>query len=155
MSEFGLILTKLLPLWAIAGIILVIILLHIKQTQRSKVNLEIWLNNNQFRLISVERRYLRRGPYLWKSSKGQVIFRISLANNENEEKIAWVKCGSYFKGAAFSDDLDVIFDYRVVLTLGIFGLDLLPIWNPLFPHLNFGYIWRVRRRYKRDCLLNL
>ena len=110
MSEFGLILTKLLPLWAISGIILVIILLHIKQTQRSKVNLEIWLNNNQFRLISVERRYLRRGPYLWKSSKGQVIFRISLANNENEEKIAWVKCGSYFKGAAFSDDIDVIFD---------------------------------------------
>ena len=110
MLEFSLILTKLLPLWAISGIILVIILLHIKQTKRSKVNLEIWLNNNKFRLISIERRYLRRGPYMWKSSKAQVIFRIYLTNNEDEEKIAWVKCGSYFKGAAFSDDLEVIFD---------------------------------------------
>ena len=99
-----------MPLWAISGIILVIILLHIKQNKRSKVNLEIWLNNNQFRLIAIERRYLRRGPYLWKSSKAQVIFRIYLTNNEDEEKIAWVKCGSYFKGAAFSDDLEVIFD---------------------------------------------
>ena len=47
---------------------------------------------------------------MWKSSKAQVIFRIYLANNADEEKIAWVKCGSYFKGAAFSDDIDVIFD---------------------------------------------
>ena len=47
---------------------------------------------------------------MWKSSKAQVIFRIYFTNNEDEEKIAWVKCGSYFKGAAFSDDLEVIFD---------------------------------------------
>ena len=110
MSALSQTITKLLPIWLVLGIILIIVLLYIKQTQRAKLTLENWLNQNDFQLTSVERRFFRKGPYLLKSRKGQVIFRISIVNNQHEENIAWVKCGSYFKGAAFSDAIDVTFD---------------------------------------------
>jgi len=110
MSSLSQTIARLLPIWAVLGIILLVVLLHIKQTQQAKLTLETWLNNNGFQLTLVQRRFFRKGPYLWRSSSGQVIFRISIVDRQHQKKTGWVRCGSYFKGAAFSDAIDVIFD---------------------------------------------
>ena len=46
----------------------------------------------------------RKCPYPW-SYGGQVVFRMVVIDEQKMERSGWVRCGSHFFSAAFSDDV--------------------------------------------------
>ena len=76
---------------------------------RAKASLRNWIDRHGYTLLNADRRIIRKGPYLWASS-GQVVFRVTLLDSNQNSHMAWVKCGSYWKGAAFSDDVEGMLD---------------------------------------------
>ena len=91
------------------GLFGVAIWLHRKAHTRSRRNLQRWVENQGCRLITAKRAWLRKGPYLV-SGRGQVIFRITILDKQAQERTGWVRCGSLFKGAAFSDAIEGVLD---------------------------------------------
>ncbi len=77
--------------------------------RRSRIRLDTWANDNGYTLLKAERRSWRKGPYRW-SSSGQAIFRITVLDEDDEERMGWVCCGTWWKGAAFSDYVDGVLD---------------------------------------------
>ena len=73
--------------------------------RRSRIMLDVWVNDNGYTLLKAERRLWRKGPYRWASS-GQAIFRITVLDEDDKERMGWVCCGTWWKGAAFSTDVE-------------------------------------------------
>jgi hypothetical protein len=71
--------------------------------------LDRWIIEKGYTLAHVERSHFQKGPFRW-SSRGQVIFRIKVLDKAQISRNGWVRCGSRFKGAAFSDDIEGILD---------------------------------------------
>ena len=51
---------------------------------RSLSILHDWARENGFRILSSQRRYLRRGPFWWRSSKGQEVFYVTVEDETGE-----------------------------------------------------------------------
>jgi hypothetical protein len=76
---------------------------------RSKSLLQNWAVENDLEIVARQRRFLRRGPYLWMTSKGQDVYRVTVVCPDGVQRSAWVRCGGFFKGM-FSDNVDVTWD---------------------------------------------
>jgi len=82
-----------------------------KRITRSDLLLQRWVKRNGYTLIKSKRAFLRKGPYgKFKSGRNHDIFRITVLDNQNSTHTGWVRCGSYFKGSAFSDDVEGVLD---------------------------------------------
>jgi hypothetical protein len=83
-------------------------LLSRKMWIRSHRSLQRWANENGYTLVSKKVSWtkipFRKGPYRW-ASELQIVFRVVVIDEQKKERSGWVRCGSYFKGAAFSDDV--------------------------------------------------
>ena len=77
--------------------------------RRSRIALETWVKDNTYVLLKAERRSWRKGPYRW-SNSGQAIFRITVLDEDKVERMGWVCCGTWWKGAAFSDYVEGVLD---------------------------------------------
>ena len=75
-----------------------------KGSVRSRILLDRWIIDNGFTLVEYRTRFFRKGPY-WKASSGQRVLRVTVLDENNIERTGWVRCGSTFRGAAFSDDV--------------------------------------------------
>jgi hypothetical protein len=67
---------------------------------RSRQMLTRWALENQYRLLNTELRELRRGPFLWTSSKGQIIYHIVVRTSDGQIQRGWVRCGSFLWGVS-------------------------------------------------------
>jgi len=76
---------------------------------RSLTILNDWARENGFRILSSERRYLRRGPFWWRTGKGQEVFYVTVEEETGEIRSGYVRCGSYFAGL-LSSRADVEWD---------------------------------------------
>ncbi|MBN1420440.1 MAG: hypothetical protein JXP34_16805 [Planctomycetes bacterium] len=65
---------------------------------RGRRILEHWAIDNGYRLLSSEFRWLRRGPFFWTSSKGQMIFYVVIQTRDGETRRGWVRCGGFWWG---------------------------------------------------------
>ena len=81
---------------------------------RSNRSIQRWADENDYILVSKNlswTRLFRKGPYRW-ASNNQMVFRVVVIDGQKVGRSGWVRCGSYFAGAAFSDDFVGVLDSK-------------------------------------------
>ncbi len=81
----------------------------IHRSKRSNEILERWAASNQLRILNNETRHFFRGPMFWRTSKNQIVFRVSVIDQYGRQRSGWVRCGGWFWGL-HSDKVDVRWD---------------------------------------------
>ncbi|HEX8911507.1 MAG TPA: hypothetical protein VF796_04035 [Humisphaera sp.] len=71
--------------------------------------LDRWAAANGYTLLSAEHRWLAQGPFWWRTSKNQSVYRISVRDAAGEVRTGWARCGGWFLGM-MSDQVDVEWD---------------------------------------------
>jgi hypothetical protein len=75
---------------------------------RSRDVLQKWADDNGFQII--ESRYAHwKGPFMWTSSKGQSVYRVTVRDRNGYTRSGWVRCGSWWLGL-WSDSAQVRWD---------------------------------------------
>ena len=64
---------------------------------RSRQMLERWAADNSYEILSSQLRWLRKGPFFWTSSKGQVVYYVAVRTPEGHTKRGWVRRGSFWR----------------------------------------------------------
>ena len=77
---------------------------------RARRSLERWVDDQGYSLVAGKLALFRKGPYTWTSSNAQMVFRITILDKQAQERTGWVRCGSRFKGVAFSDAIEGVLD---------------------------------------------
>ena len=78
---------------------------------RSKTILKQWAGKNGFEILSSEQGFLVFGPFKWwTTSRNQTIYHLRLRGDNGLERSAWARCGSYFGGVFFSDEIEIRWD---------------------------------------------
>lgn len=77
--------------------------------KRGQTLVERWAARNGFRLISTEYRWIRRGPFWWRTSKGQSVYHVEVCDGNGEYRSGYVRVGSWI-GGLFTDVADVKWD---------------------------------------------
>ena len=65
---------------------------------RSRELLDRWAEDNGYQILSSEFRWLRRGPFFWTSSKGQMTYYVVIRTADGRTRNGWVRCGGFFWG---------------------------------------------------------
>jgi len=100
---------RVLPVLAIGAFALVAMLLWRWHFRKSRRLLEQWARANDLEVISAERRYLRRGPFFWRSGKGHEVFHVTVRDAAGRHRHAYVRAGGWWWGM-MSDDVAVEWD---------------------------------------------
>jgi hypothetical protein len=79
---------------------------------RSQSMLRKWAQENGFQLLTFEKRViLNTGPYkFWDRSLRQVVFFAKVRDRNGMEKICWIRCGSFWGGIFFSNEVEARWD---------------------------------------------
>ena len=77
--------------------------------RRANNLLEDWAARNDYRIIHKEYRWFRRGPFFWFTGRGQIVFRIEVADREGLQQNAFVRVGGFFLGM-LSNNVEVSWD---------------------------------------------
>lgn len=77
--------------------------------RRGEQRLAAWAEANSLRLLRSEFRWFAKGPYFWRSSKHQTVYRITVADDFGNIREGWARCGGWFFGL-FTDHVDVRWD---------------------------------------------
>jgi hypothetical protein len=77
--------------------------------RRSEFLLRQWAEQNDLRIIAQEERKFFRGPFLWNSSKGQIVYHVTVEDQDGNLKGGFVRLGSWALGI-FSDQVEVRWD---------------------------------------------
>ncbi len=91
------------------GFIVVAVLLVWWHYRRSASLLEQWARRHRYRILSQQYCYFFKGPFFWTSSKDQVVYRVTVQDEEDRERTGWVRCGGYFFGL-LSDNVEARWD---------------------------------------------
>lgn len=76
---------------------------------RSQRMLDEWAAENHLKLVSARPCWINRGPFFWTTSKGQMVYRITVASESGEERTGWARCGGFW-GGLFVDRVEVRWD---------------------------------------------
>lgn len=74
--------------------------------RRSESIIDRWAESYGYRVIRKEWRWFRRGPYFWRASKNQTVYRVEILDGYGYSHVCWVRCGSWLFGV-LSDEIDV------------------------------------------------
>jgi hypothetical protein len=77
--------------------------------KRSAFLLRQWAEENDLRIVAQEERKFFRGPFLWNSSKGQMVYYVTVEEGDGNLKSGFVRLGSWALGI-FSDQVAVKWD---------------------------------------------
>ena len=83
-----------------------VVLTTIWQFTKSDSLIENWAIENSYQILKQENRLLRRGPFFWTTTKGQVVYYVLLLDPQGNKRNAWVRCGSFWLGV-LSDDVEI------------------------------------------------
>ena len=77
--------------------------------RRSKVILQNWAERNGFQITEKKQRYMFfTGPFKWwTNSRNQIIWFFKVRDQTGRERSGWARCGSYWAGVFFSDQIEV------------------------------------------------
>jgi hypothetical protein len=73
--------------------------------RKAKGMVEAWAATSGLRLLSLQHRWFRCGPYSWNSSRSQIIFFVSLWDGK-ARRSAYIRCGGWWLGM-FSEQMEV------------------------------------------------
>ncbi len=76
---------------------------------RSSVILRRWAERNRYTILEARVRFLRRGPFWWRSTDKQMVFRVAVEDEQGNVRRGYVRCGGLLFGL-FSDRADVEWD---------------------------------------------
>ena len=79
------------------------------QNQRSEAIIEKWAMENKYKILSKEHAWLWAGPFFWKRSRAQTVYRLQVENESGRVSNAWALCGHWFSGL-MSDEIAVEWD---------------------------------------------
>lgn len=68
--------------------------------------LEQWARRNGYRILSQDYCHFFKGPFFWTSTKDQVVYYVTVEDEEGRQRNGWVRCGGYFLGL-LSDNVEV------------------------------------------------
>ena len=71
--------------------------------------LQKWAQADALTLVSVQKRYLRTGPFFMDQARGQFVFRIVVRDHPGAKRAGWIRVGSWL-GGVLSDKTKVIWD---------------------------------------------
>lgn len=93
MNTFSLVVTL------VAVLIIVLATAYVLWTlKRARDRLNQWAQANSYRIIESDRRSFFRGPYFWRASESQAVFRVTVQDNNGNTRRGWVRIGSYLFG---------------------------------------------------------
>jgi hypothetical protein len=76
--------------------------------KRGRSILRKWAFANGFDLLKTKRA-LHCGAFpLWTIGKGQIVYSITVRDQQGCQRFGWVRCGSFLGGVLFSEKADVI-----------------------------------------------
>ena len=79
---------------------------------RARALVEEWARENRFRLTECRRAWFWRGPFLWTTSRYQIVFRIAADDLRFGAPCrGWVRCGRWWTGRLTPDSVDVRWTY--------------------------------------------
>ncbi|MBF6613754.1 MAG: hypothetical protein IVW55_11565 [Chloroflexi bacterium] len=93
-------------------VILVIVIAALSlvwRSRRSLAMLQEWASRNGYSLLRYNNAYFFRGPFFWTSSKGQVVYRVVVADGAGNTRSGWVRLGSWWLGL-LSDEAEARWD---------------------------------------------
>jgi hypothetical protein len=105
MPDSTLLRITLLSVLAIAGAIAYAIWYY----RRARELLQSWADQHGFQIQAVEHRWLNRGPFFWTTSRGQVVYYVTVLDTAGRKRRGYVRCGSFW-GGLFSDKVEVRWD---------------------------------------------
>jgi len=77
--------------------------------KRSAAMLERHLRERGYVLVSRQYRWLMRGPFWWRASKGQSVYRFAAEDAEGVRHEGWARVGGFFFGL-LSNQVDIRWD---------------------------------------------
>lgn len=80
---------------------------------RANRMLERWAAQNGYQILERRLRMLWRGPFIWTSSGGQVVYRVHVCDAQSNERFGWALCGGFF-GGVLSDEVEIEWDKNQV-----------------------------------------
>lgn len=78
-------------------------------TRRAESMIQRWADGNGYQIVQLEWRWFRLGPYFWKASKNQMVYRVEIIDWNGNPAQCWIRCGSWLLGV-LSDEIDVTWD---------------------------------------------
>jgi len=95
-----------LGVFAVLGLAVAMMVWHFR---RSRNIAQQWAQDNGFELLSAERRFAFRGPFWWRTSKGQEVFRITVRDTGGRVRSGYLRVGGWVVGL-LSDQADIKWD---------------------------------------------
>jgi hypothetical protein len=80
--------------------------------RQSRSLLEKWAAKNGFQIVQSKLRWLAKGPYSFRSSRTQTVYRIRVRESQGRERAGWVRCGGPILGL-LTGDVEVTWDAKV------------------------------------------
>jgi hypothetical protein len=86
---------------------------------RVRTVLRAWAAESGLRIVAFQKtNWTGRGPFnWWTNSPRQAIFHVRVLDKEGRERSAWVRCGSYFGGVLFGNQVEVRWEEKHDLSL--------------------------------------
>jgi hypothetical protein len=66
--------------------------------RRSRQLLARWARQSRVELLRAERRLVSRGPFFWRSSDSQIVFRVTVRDRDGRVRHGFVRIGGWFLG---------------------------------------------------------
>ena len=101
--------TDSFPLLLVALVMAVVILAWVWHFFRARTILQEWADDNGYQLLQAEYRWFRKGPFFWTSSRGQVVYYVTVLDQQGRERKGWVRSGSWWLGL-FSNKVEARWD---------------------------------------------
>jgi hypothetical protein len=93
----------------VVALIILVIPLWILHLRRSRELVGRWAAQNAYTVQSIERRYLRAGPFFWRRGRGHEVFRVVVRTTDGGLRGGYVRTGGWFLGQ-ISDKVVVHWD---------------------------------------------
>ena len=100
---------SLIVIVILAAVITFVVVMIFWTLTRSQTILDQWADQNEFEILDADFRWFWRGPFFWRCSKGQTVYRITITDSDGEIRQGWVRCGSFWLGI-WTDRADVKWD---------------------------------------------
>lgn len=94
---------------AVSALLFVSIGLTLWAHERASDMLDKWAQRNQYQIEKRERRSFFKGPFFWTTGRGQYVYRVIVRDDRGQERVAWVKLGSWIFGI-WQEQVQVIWE---------------------------------------------
>jgi hypothetical protein len=74
---------------------------------RAKSIVQKWAAEHGFIVLQFESPFHTGAFNFWTTSRGQVVYSVTIRDGAGCERKAWVRCGSYIGSVPFSDEIEV------------------------------------------------